>query len=198
MERKNAAYNSSRLEQGNADDLLHELDWKFLPSEMLPPPPLRREQYRRESEITTRNDLFEVHADGWRIKSVDKLPLSFRPDPAFRRFHPIASGLLMFDDLGNAKGFGNSEAATLRYDRDGRLAARAGFDHRLYRLGLHPHAREFIAISADGVLHAYDDDLCLLWRIRPSNAPPIQALCCRFNICDEWLKNYVRYSAAHE
>jgi hypothetical protein len=71
----------------------------------------------------------------------------------------------MFDDLGNAKGFGNSEAATLRYDRDGRLAARAGFDHRLYRLGLHPHAREFIAISADGVLHAYDDDLCLLWRI---------------------------------
>jgi hypothetical protein len=30
MERKNAANSSSRVEQGNADDPLHELDWKSL------------------------------------------------------------------------------------------------------------------------------------------------------------------------
>jgi hypothetical protein len=192
METKNAANSSSRIEEGNADDPLHELDWKSLPAEMLPPPPLRRARCRPQSDITRTNDLFEVQADGWRIKSVDKLPLSLRPDPAFRRFHPIASGLLMFDDLGNAKGFGNSEAATLRYDRGGRVAAKAGFDHKLYRLGLHPHAHEFIALSADCMLHAYDDDLRLLWRIRLVDAPQIQELCSRFCISDEWLKSYVR------
>jgi hypothetical protein len=192
MERKNAANSSSRVEQGNADDPLHELDWKSLPFEMLPPPPLRRARSRGELEITTTNDLFQVRADGWRIKSVDKLPLSQRPAPAFRRFHPIASGLLMFDDLGNAKGFTESESAVLRCDRDGRHAAKAGFDHKLYRLGLHPHAREFIALSADCMLHAYEDDLRLLWWIRLVDAPQIQELFRRFCICDEWLKSYVR------
>ena len=115
-----------------------------------------------------------------------------RPDPAFRRFHPLASGLLMLDDLGNAEGFGDSEAAVLRYDRAGRLAAKAGFAHKLYRLGLHPLGREFIAMSADCILYAYDDDLRLLWRTALADAPQIQALRRRFAICDEWLKNHMR------
>jgi hypothetical protein len=192
METKNAANGSSRAERGNADDRLRELDWKSLSYVNLPQPSLYRTPGRREPEPATRSDLFQVYADNWHIKSVDKLAPSLRPDPAFRRFHPIASGLLMLDDLGNAKGFGKSESAVLRYDREGRLAAEAGFDHNFYRLGLHPHGRELIAMSSDCVLHAYDDDLRLLWRSRLVDAPQIQALCRRFAVCDEWLKNYLR------
>jgi hypothetical protein len=120
------------------------------------------------------------------------LPAARRPDPAFRRFHPLASGLLMLDDLGNAQGFGDSESAALRYDRAGRLAAKAGFAHQLYRLGLHPFGREFIAMSADCMLYAYDDELRLLWRTALADAPQLKALRRRFAICDEWLKHHIR------
>jgi hypothetical protein len=96
------------------------------------------------------------------------------------------------DDLGNAQGFGDSEAAVMRYDRAGRLAAKAGFAHQLYRLGVHPLGREFIAMSADCILHAYDDDLRLLWRTTLADTAQIQALRRRFAICDEWLKNHIR------
>ena len=84
------------------------------------------------------------------------------------------------DDLGNAQGFGDSEAAVMRYDRAGRLAAKAGFAHQLYRLGVHPLVREFIAMSADCILHAYDDDLRLLWRTTLADTAQIQALRRRF------------------
>ncbi len=78
------------------------------------------------------------------------------------------------------------------YDRDRRLTAQPGFDHKFYRLGLHPHGREFIAMSSACTLHAYDDDLRLRWRTRLADAPQLQALCRRFGICDESLKNHVR------
>ena len=56
-------------------------------------------------------------------------------DPAFRLLYPVDCGLLMFDDLGHARGFGPIQAAALRYDRAGGLAAKAGFARDLYRLG---------------------------------------------------------------
>jgi len=98
----------------------------------------------------------------------------------------------MFDDRGNAKGFADREAAVLRYDRDGRLIAQAGFNHKFYRMGLHPHGREFVAMSSACILHAYDDDLQLLWRTRLSDTPQLQAIRRRFAICDDWLQNHIR------
>jgi hypothetical protein len=98
----------------------------------------------------------------------------------------------MLDDLGKARGFGDSEATALHYDRDGRLTTQASFNHKFYRLGLHPHGREFIAMSSACTLHAYGDDLRLLWRTRLADAPQVQALCRRFALCDEWLKNHLR------
>jgi DnaJ domain len=116
-----------------------------------------------------------------------------RPDPAFRRFHPIAAGLLMLDDLGNARGFDDGEAAVLRYDRVGRMAAQRSFRHNFYRLDVNPLAREFIAMSADCTLYAYDDDLQLLWRARLGDTSQVQTLRRRFPaIEDEWLKNHIR------
>jgi len=182
----------SRSEHRRDNGRLRELDWKSLPCVKLPPPSARSNEGRREHKPPIATDLFEAQAEGWRLKSVEKLPTALRPDPAFRRFHPIASGLLMLDDLGNAEGFGDSEAAILRYNRNGRLAAKAGFTHRLYRLGLHPLGSEFIAMSADCTLYAYDDDLRLLWRAALADTPQIEALRSRFAICGEWLKNHIR------
>jgi hypothetical protein len=190
METRDTVGSSSSAEHGKADDRPRELDYGSLPCLELPRPSFSPTEYR-EPELTTK-DSFQVQGDDLRIKSVEKLPLALRPDPAFRRFHPIASGLLMMDDLGNAKGYAESEAAVLRYDPDGRVVAQAGFNHKFYRLGLHPHGREFIAMSDDCVLHAYDDDLRLLWRTRLADAPQVQALCQRLGVCDEWLKNHIR------
>lgn len=191
-ERGPALEGESREEHRNDNRRLRELDWKSLPCVELPRPSFSRDEWRRKPKSPPANDVFEVRADGWRLKSVEKLPAAQRPDPAFRHFHPIASGLLMLDDLGNARGFGDSEAAVLRYDRAGGLAMKAGFAHRLYRLGLHPLRREFIAMSADCMVYAYDDNLRLLWRTLLADAPQVQALRRRFAIRDEWLKNHIR------
>jgi len=182
----------SRSERRRDNGRLRELDWKSLPCHKLPPPSFRGDEGRSKKKSPAAKDVFELQAAGWQLKSVEELSTASRPDPAFRRFHPIASGLLMLADLGNAEGFVDSEAAILRYDRNGRLAAKTGFPHRLYRLGVHPLGREFIAMSADCTLNAYDDDLRLLWRTALADTPQIEALRSRFGICDEWLKNYVR------
>ena len=191
-ERGPALEGSSRAGHSSGSRRLRELDWKSLPCVELPRPSFCSDEWRRKQKLPAAKDVFEVQADGWQLKSVEKLPAAQRPDPAFRRFHPIASGLLMLDDLGNAQGFSDNEAAALRYDRAGRLAATAGFAHRLYRLGTHPLGREFIAMSGDCVASAYDDDLRLLWRTTLADAPQIQALRRRLAICDEWLKHHIR------
>jgi hypothetical protein len=137
-------------------------------------------------------DTFEVRDAKWRLTAVEKLPSAERPDPAFRRLHPVDNGLLMIDDLGRAKGFGPIQAAALRYDRNGRLAAKAGFTRGIYRLGVHPLGRGLVAMSPDCVLHAYDEDLQPLFETALAQAPEIQALCRRFGIREEWLKNHIR------
>jgi len=182
----------SRSEDRRDNGRLRELDWKSVPCHKLPPPSARCDVGRSKKNSPAAKDVFELQAASWQLKSVEKLPTALRPDSAFRRFHPVASGILMLDDLGNAAGFGDSKAAVLRYDHNGRLAAKTGFTHRLYRLGLHPLGREFIAMSADCTLYAYDDDLRLLWRMALADTPQIEALRSRFVICDEWLKNHIR------
>jgi hypothetical protein len=191
-EHRPALEGSLRTEHRSGSRRLRELDWKALLWVKPPLPPFSWDDWPRKRKVPAANDVFEVQGAGWRLKAVEKLPSGLRPDPAFRRFHPIASGLLMLDDLGNSQGFGDIEAAVLRYDRAGQLATRAGLAHKLYRLGLHPLGREFIAMSADCVVYAYDDNLRLLWRTTLVDAPQIQALRRRFAICDEWLRNHIR------
>src|SRR5260370_28361925 len=130
MAAKNAAERGPRpqrslhAEHRSRNRGLRELEWKTLPCIKLPRPSFRWNEGRRKRKLPAIKDMFEVQAAGWRLRSVEDLPAALRPDPAFRRFHPIASGPLMLVDLGNAQGFADSEAAVLRYDR-GRTADRA-------------------------------------------------------------------------
>lgn len=188
-----ASESSPLDDQSDWNQRLRELDWKSLLSLKLPQPSFRWDERRRKRKPPAVRDTFEAQGAGWWIKSVQDLPAGLRPDPAFRRFHSIGSGLLMLDDLGNAQGFKDSEAAILRYDRTGRLTGQAGFSHKFYRLGLHPLARELIAMSADCILYAYDDDLGLLWSTALADTSQIQRLGQRFPAMqDEWLKNHIR------
>jgi hypothetical protein len=58
--------------------------------------------------------LFEIRDAPWQLASIEKLAARERPDPAFRLLYPVDCGLLMFDDLGHARGFGPIQAAALR------------------------------------------------------------------------------------
>ena len=58
--------------------------------------------------------IFEIRDAPWQLASIEKLASHERPDPAFRLLYPVDCGLLMFDDLGHARGFGPIQAAALR------------------------------------------------------------------------------------
>jgi hypothetical protein len=173
---------------------LRELDLTSMPYVPLPRAPLRWEEARSRGaqQVPQAQDSFEVRDAQWRLTGVEKLPTAERPDPAFRRLYPVDCGLLMIDDLGKAKGLGPIQAAALRYDRNGRLAAKAGFRRGLYRSGVHPMGRGLVAMSADCVLHAYGEDLQPLFETALADAPEIQPLYRRFDICEERLKNHIR------
>jgi hypothetical protein len=94
---------------GAGGDRLREINLKSLPCIRLPRPAPRWEESRRARQPAQAKEIFEVLAAGWRLTSIGELAPGARPDPALRRFHPTASGLLMIDDLGNARGFGEIE-----------------------------------------------------------------------------------------
>ena len=123
---------------------------------------------------------------------MEQLPPTERPDTAFRQLHSTDSGLVMIDDLGKADGFGHIEAAVLRYDRGGNLAAKTGLQHGIYLVGVHPFGRGLIAMSRDCVLYAYDDRLEPILEMALTEAPEVVALRGRFEIPDDQLKNHIR------
>lgn len=174
---------------------LHEIDVSALDYVPLPRAPGRWDDVhtgRKQATDLETADQFEVRDADWRIETVDKIPLAQRPDTAFRQMHPTDSGLIMIDDLGKADGLGQIEAAALRYDRTGKLAAKKALKHGVYRLGVHPFGRGLIAMSRDCVVHVYDDHLEPTLETPLTAAPEILALRKRFEIPDDQLKNHVR------
>ena len=145
---------------------LVEIDVESLDYVSLPRAPTRWDdgQIRRERAVAQTSRAFEIRDADWRIATVEKIPPGRRPDTAFRQMHPTDSGLVVIDDLGNASGLGQIEAAALRYDRTGEVAAKKGLLHDVYRVGVHPLGRGLIAMSKNCVVHAYDDGLdAILW-----------------------------------
>jgi hypothetical protein len=174
---------------------LREIDVSPLNYVPLPRAPLRWEGTqagREKAEAPEAKDHFEIRDADWRITTIEPIPPMERPDTAFRQLHPTDSGLVMIDDLGKADGFGQIEAAVLRYDRAGKLAAKAGLQHGIYRVGVHPLGHGLIAMSRDCVLHAYDDYLEPVLETALTEAPEVVALRKRFEIADDQLKNHIR------
>ena len=174
---------------------INEIDISPLNYVPLPHAPLRweEEQSRREKRtVVEAKGHFEIQDGDWRIESIEGIPPVERPDPAFRRMHPSDSGLVFIDDLGNANGLGQLEAAALRYDRSGKQVAIRGLSHGIYRVGVHPLGQGMIAMSQQCVLHAYDDFLNLFLETSLDKAPEIVKLRKRFEIPLDKLKNHVR------
>lgn len=174
---------------------LREIEIGSLSYVPLPRAPLRWEetQARRErAVIPEAEEHFEVRDADWQVVTIDKIPLASRPDTAFRQMHPTSSGVVMIDDLGKADGLGQVEAAALRYDRAGRLAANKGLLHDVYRVGVHPLGCGLIAMSRDCAVHAYNDDLEPILETPLIATPEIWALRKRFDIPDDQLKNHIR------
>ena len=174
---------------------LIEMDVDALSYVPLPRSPSRWEEAEVQRERATSAPLegqFEIRDADWRIAKVEMIPMARRPDPAFRRMHPIDSGLFMIDDLGNAAAFGQIEAAALRYNRGGEIEAMKGLRHGVYRIGVHPLGQGLIAMSRDCVVHAYSDHLEVALETSLVDAPEIMALRKRFEISDDQLKNHIR------
>ena len=118
------------------------------------------QQARAKADLTSPAlQRFEVRDSNWQILDIENLSPRARPDPAFRRLHGTRSGLLLVDDLGNAEAFEDVAAAVLRYDAEGTIAASAGLEHGIYRIGVNLLGTGFIAMSRECVLHAYDESL---------------------------------------
>ncbi|MCI0430651.1 MAG: J domain-containing protein [Rhodospirillales bacterium] len=174
---------------------LHEIGVSSLGYVPLPRAPLQWEEAqlgRERAAASEAKDHFEVREADWRITAVEKIPSTQRPDPAFRQMHPTDSGVVMIDDLGKADGLGQIEAAALRYDRVGELAAKKGLRHGVYRIGVHPLGRGLIAMSPDCIVHAYDHHFEPILEAPLTEAPEILALRRRFEIPGDQLKNHVR------
>ena len=174
---------------------LHEIDIPSLNYVPLPRAPLRWEEtqvWRERPTVPEPEDQFAVRDAGWRLVTVEVIPPAQRLDTAFRQMHPTDSGLVMIDDLGKADGLGWIDAAALRYDRTGELAAKKGFQHDIYRIGVHPLGRGLICMSRDCVIHAYDDHFEPILETPLAEAPEILDLRKRFEIPDDQLKNHIR------
>ena len=174
---------------------LHEIDISTLDYVPLPRAPLRWEEAqagRERAQVAEAREAFEVRDADWSIASIAKIPAAERPDTAFRITRPSASGLFVLDDLGKAQGADAGPASVLRYDRAGALAVRKALLHDVYRFGVHPLGRAFIALSRDTVLHAYDDKLEPILETALATSPEIAAIRKRFEITDAELKNHIR------
>ncbi len=174
---------------------LREIDTSSLRYIPLPRAPIRWEDAAAIRERGTGpdpEDLFEIRDADWSFASIEKMSTADRPDTAFRRMYSVDSGLLMIDDLGKAEGFGSIAASAIRYDRSGRLVARAGFENGVCHLGVHPLGRGLIAMSAEGVVHAYDDGLRPLFQTTLTDAPEILALRRRFDLPEDQIRSHVR------
>lgn len=175
--------------------VLQEINISALSYVPLPRAPQRWEeaQARRGRAASAKaKDHFETRDADWQIAGIERIPLPERPDTAFRKMHPTSSGLILIDDLGKAVGFGQIEAAALRYDRTGELVAKAGLTHGVYRVGVHPLGCGLIAMSRGCVLHAYNDNLDPILETALNKAPEVLTLQRRFEIPDNRAKNYIR------
>jgi len=171
------------------------LELEGLPYVSLPRAPFHWEE-RREGRmpepVPEINQPFELlAAPGWTLDATEKIPMSDRPDTAFRRFMAAREGLFLVDDLGKANAFPEARASTIRYGRAGEASASGRLHHDVYRLSTNPLGRGLIAMSRMTVVHAYDDDVRLILETALEDAPEIEQLLARTGPASE-LRTFIR------
>ncbi|WP_419941172.1 DnaJ domain-containing protein [Candidatus Palauibacter sp.] len=132
-----------------------------------------------------------VEAPGWSLGEVESLPVSERPNPAFRQLHPSMRGIFFVADLGDAQDFPGAPAAAMHYDRSGDISARRPLLHDAYRVQV--NAAGGVAVqSKTCVLHAYETSLEPLFQTNLRAAPEVSYAKHRFGTDDLKLKNHLR------
>ena len=132
-----------------------------------------------------------VEAPGWSLGEVESLPVSERPNPAFRQLHLGATGIFVVADLGDPQDFPGAPAAAMHYDRGGDISARRPLLHDAYRVQV--NAAGGLAVqSKTCVLHAYDTSLEPLFQTNLRAAPEVSYAKHRFGTDDLKLKNHLR------
>jgi len=173
-----------------------EIDLQHLPYIPLPRAPLQWEEKRGRhapKPVEEASEWFEIRdAKGWKMLSVEKIPLDERPDPAFRQIHPIDTGLIMVDDLGKSKNYSSAPAAAVRFGREGNRVVEAPLRHDIYRIGVNALGRGLIAMSRECVAHAYDDALNCILETPLRDSPEVRGLQQRLEISADKLKNHLR------
>jgi len=114
----------------------------------------------------------------WEVQSEAPLPMPERPDPAFRDTFSTLDGCLTFDMKGRSERVPQGKAAVQKRNRAGDTLREAALSHDIYRLGVNPLGCGFVALSSDCGLHAYDQNLALIF------TKDLRAICAN--------RNYIR------
>lgn len=172
-----------------------EIDLDSIPYVSLPKAPYYWEEWSREKENSpiSSDKYFEIESDGClKIISVELLSKDEKPDPAFRKFYKTGSGLIIVDDLGNSKISDTSPVAVMYFDKQGKKVIEKPLEFDIYRIGVNPHNKSFIAMSRQCVIHAYDYLINPLLSTAVQNYPEIIKLIKKFEIRDGKLNNNIR------
>lgn len=173
-----------------------EIDLSNLPVVRLPMAPPAWEERQRQTESGAADHaptpLFRTDGVGWETNAEEKLPVSERPDPAFREAHHTSSTTFWLDPKGKTERFNTAPSVLRAIDSAGRLVGDRGLSHDVYRADVNTDGSAILFLSRDGVLHAYSDDLSSLFVQRLADVPEYRAQADRLGIPAREIKNHTR------
>ena len=173
------------------------VDLASVPKVSLPRSPVAWEERRRSGQSPRgereRREAFSVTAGkGWSISAQEKLRPPDRPDPALKGTYACATGTVLGDPTGRARGFESCAAAIQLFERDGREGPRRGLAYDTYRTGVNPLGKGVVFMSRDCVLHAYDAALEPILELSLPDIPEVAACVKRLAIGPEELRRHIR------
>ena len=175
------------------------LDLEGVPFVGLPRAPARweeRDTAKAQREDDGAEDFFELLGQpGWELLEPEKLPMTERPDPAYRRHFSARSGTFLVDDLGRAKAHSGAPCSVMSFGAQGEPLAERALAWDLYRLQVNPLGAGLAGISRNHVLHCYDERLTTLAAVPLAETPEVRAAKSRLEIPDLELHRHIRTGA---
>jgi hypothetical protein len=167
------------------------IDWRTIPHIALPPAPAAWTTSQLGIAEQAASLTFELKdSSTWRVCAIEAIPPSDRPDPSFRKLYVTGTAVLAFDDLGRSDQ--NSRVGVQWYDQSGKVSRSRRLDFGTYRLGISAMSGAFLALSKDGILHAYDDAGAQILETNLRLAPEVLAIQKRLDLDDAGMHRYCR------